>query len=130
MEVQHQMKSLDELKKLREKAQETIRLREQTEGTKVIVGMGTCGIAAGAREVMLALVDELQKKNLSDVVVTQTGCAGLCEKEPLVEVIRPGEPKITYGYMTPEKVRSMVTSHIVNGQVIGEYVIAREDTVS
>ncbi|NMB11071.1 MAG: (2Fe-2S) ferredoxin domain-containing protein [Firmicutes bacterium] len=124
------MKSLDELKKLREKAQETIRLREQTEGTKVIVGMGTCGIAAGAREVMLALVDELQKKNLSDVVVTQTGCAGLCEKEPLVEVIRPGEPKITYGYMTPEKVRSMVTSHIVNGQVIGEYVIAREDTVS
>ena len=124
------MKSLDELKKLREKAQETIRLREQTEGTKVIVGMGTCGIAAGAREVMLTLIDELQKKNLSDVVVTQTGCAGLCEKEPLVEVIRPGEPKITYGYMTPEKVRSMVTSHIVNGQVIGEYVIAREDTVS
>lgn len=129
MEVQHQMKSLDELKKLREKAQETIRLREETEGTKIIVGMGTCGIAAGAREVMLALVDELQKKNLSDVVVTQTGCAGLCEKEPLVEVIRPGEPKITYGYMTPEKIRSMVTSHIVNGQVIGEYVIAREDTV-
>ncbi|NMB46011.1 MAG: (2Fe-2S) ferredoxin domain-containing protein [Firmicutes bacterium] len=130
MEVWYQMKSLDELKKLREKAQETIRLREQTEGTKVIVGMGTCGIAAGAREVMLTLIDELQKKNLSDVVVTQTGCAGLCEKEPLVEVIRPGEPKITYGYMTPEKVRSMVTSHIVNGQVIGEYVIAREDTVS
>jgi NADP-reducing hydrogenase subunit HndB len=130
MEVQHQMKSLDELKKLREKAQETIRLREQTEGTKIIVGMGTCGIAAGAREVMLALVDELQKKNLSDVVVTQTGCAGLCEREPLVEVIRPGEPKITYGYMTPEKIRSVVTSHVVNGQVIGEYVIAREDTVS
>ena len=124
------MKSLDELKKLREKAQETIRLREQTEGTKIIVGMGTCGIAAGAREVMLALVDELQKKNLSDVVITQTGCAGLCEKEPLVEVIRPGEPKITYGYMTPEKARQMITSHIVNGQVIGEYVIAREDTVS
>ncbi|NLJ24446.1 MAG: (2Fe-2S) ferredoxin domain-containing protein [Firmicutes bacterium] len=124
------MKSLDELKKLREKAQETIRLREQTEGTKIIVGMGTCGIAAGAREVMLALVDELQKKNLADVVVTQTGCAGLCEKEPLVEVVRPGQPKITYGYMTPEKARQMITSHIVNGQVIGEYVIAREDTVS
>lgn len=124
------MKSLDELKKLREKAQETIRLREQTEGTKIIVGMGTCGIAAGAREVMLALVDELQKKNLADVVVTQTGCAGLCEKEPLVEVIRPGQPKITYGYMTPEKARQMITSHIVNGQVIGEYVIAREGTVS
>lgn len=123
------MKSLDELKKLREKAQEAIRLREETEGTKIVVGMGTCGIAAGAREVMLTLVDELQKKNLADVVVTQTGCAGLCEKEPLVEVIRPGEPKITYGYMTPEKVRSMVTSHIVNGQVIGEYVIAREDMV-
>jgi NADP-reducing hydrogenase subunit HndB len=124
------MKSLDELKKLREKAQETIRLREQTEGTKIIVGMGTCGIAAGAREVMLALVDELQKKNLADVVVTQTGCAGLCEKEPLVEVVRPGQPKITYGYMTPERARQMITSHIVNGQVIGEYVIAREDTVS
>ena len=124
------MKSLDELRQLRDKAQETIRLREQTEGTKIIVGMGTCGIAAGAREVMLALVDELQKKNLDDVVVTQTGCAGLCEKEPLVEVIRSGEPKITYGYMTADKARSMVTSHIVNGQVIREYVIAREDAVN
>ncbi|NLY52581.1 MAG: (2Fe-2S) ferredoxin domain-containing protein [Firmicutes bacterium] len=124
------MKSLDELRKLREKAQEAIRLREQTDGTKIVVGMGTCGIAAGAREVMLALIEELEKKNITDVVVTQTGCAGLCEKEPLVEVIRPGEPKITYGYMTPEKARMMVTSHIVNGQVIGEYVIAREETVS
>ncbi len=124
------MKSLDELKKLRERAQEAIRLREQTDGTKIVVGMGTCGIAAGAREVMLALIDELEKKNITDVIVTQTGCAGLCEKEPLVEVIRPGEPKITYGYMTPEKARMVVTSHIVNGQVIGEYVIAREDTVS
>ncbi|MGI6566171.1 MAG: (2Fe-2S) ferredoxin domain-containing protein [Firmicutes bacterium] len=124
------MKSLDELRKLREKAQESIRLREQTDGTKIVVGMGTCGIAAGAREVMLAIVEELEKKNITDVVVTQTGCAGLCEKEPLVEVIRPGEPKITYGYMTPEKARAMITSHIVNGQVIGEYVIAREDTVS
>ena len=124
------MKSLDELRKLREKAQEAIRLREQTDGTKIVVGMGTCGIAAGAREVMLALIEELEKKNITDVVVTQTGCAGLCEKEPLVEVIRPGEPKITYGYMTPEKARMMVPSHIVNGQVIGEYVIAREETVS
>ena len=124
------MKSLDELRKLREKAQEAIRLREQTDGTKIIVGMGTFGIAAGAREVMLALMDELEKKNIADVVVTQTGCAGLCEKEPLVEVIRPGEPKITYGYMTPEKARMVVTSHIVNGQIIGEYVIAREETVS
>ena len=130
MEVRQQMKSLDELRKLREKAQEAIRLREQTDGTKIVVGMGTCGIAAGAREVMLALIEELEKKNITDVVVTQTGCAGLCEKEPLVEVIRPGEPKITYGYMTPEKARMMVTSHIVNGQVIGEYVIAREETVS
>jgi len=130
MEVRQQMKSLDELKKLRERAQEAIRLREQTDGTKIVVGMGTCGIAAGAREVMLALIDELEKKNITDVIVTQTGCAGLCEKEPLVEVIRPGEPKITYGYMTPEKARMVVTSHIVNGQVIGEYVIAREDTVS
>ena len=96
------MKSLDELRKLREKAQEAIRLREQTDGTKIIVGMGTCGIAAGAREVMLALMDELEKKNIADVVVTQTGCAGLCEKDPLVVVFRPGEPKITFGYMTPE----------------------------
>lgn len=124
------MKSLDELRQLREKAQETVRLREQTEGTRVVVGMGTCGIAAGAREVMLALVEELRLKNLDDVVVTQTGCAGLCEKEPLVEVIRPGEPKITYGYMTPDKVRAMVTSHIVNGQIIGEYVIAKEDAAN
>ena len=122
------MKSLDELRKLRKKAQEAICLGEQTDGTKIVVGMGTCGTAAGAREVMLALIEELEKKNITDVVVTQTGCAGLCEKEPLVEVIRPREPKITYGYMTPEKARMVVTSHIVNGQVIGEYVIAREET--
>lgn len=121
------MKSLDELRALREKAQEAIRLREAKDTTRIIVGMGTCGIAAGAREVMLALVDELQKKNIKDVTVTQTGCAGLCEKEPLVEVVRPGEPKVTYGYMTPEKIRAVVTSHIINGQVIGEYVVAREE---
>ncbi|NLK09043.1 MAG: (2Fe-2S) ferredoxin domain-containing protein [Firmicutes bacterium] len=124
------MKSLDELRQLREKAQETIRLREQAGGIRIIVGMGTCGIAAGAREVMLAIVDELQKKNLDDVIVTQTGCAGLCEKEPLVEVLRPGEPKITYGYMTADKARAMITSHVVNGQIIGEYVVAKEDDVA
>lgn len=121
------MKSLEDLQKLREQVKASMSVRESSDQTRVVVGMGTCGIAAGARDVMTALLDELNKKGLSNVVVSQTGCVGMCDKEPLVDVKRPGEPTVTYGHMDPEKIRRVVTSHIVNGQVVGEYVVATRD---
>lgn len=119
------MKSLEELKKIRESAQQMMHLREGQDGVRIIVGMGTCGIAAGARATLSAIMDELQKRNLTDVVVTQTGCVGLCEKEPLVDIIRPGQPRVTYGYVNGDKARQIIASHVVNNQVIGEWVVQR-----
>jgi len=121
------LKSLEDLKRIREQAQAQIRLRTQESNTKIIVGMGTCGIAAGARETLMAILDELAKRNIQDVVVTQTGCVGLCEYEPLVNVIKPGQPKITYMKVTPEKARQIIASHIVNDQVVNEWVLSTEE---
>lgn len=102
------MKSLDELDKLKKSMQEVLKVREGSSVTKIVVGMGTCGIAAGAREVLNAIIEELKKKNVSDVIVTQTGCLGLCQQEPLVEVIKEGEPKITYTNVDRNKVSLIV----------------------
>lgn len=118
------MKSLEDLARLRDEVRERMKVREGARAVRITVGMGTCGIAAGARDVMNALLDELAKRGLTDVTVTQTGCAGLCEYEPLVEVARPGQPKVTYSYVTPEKIRQIVAQHVVNGQIIGEWVLA------
>lgn len=117
------MKSLDDLRKMREAAQEQVRLRESREGTRIVVAMGTCGIAAGARDTLAAIMDEIQKRNLLDVTVTQTGCMGLCEKEPIVEVFKPDQPQVLYGYVTPERARQIIARHVVNNQVTGEWVI-------
>ncbi len=118
------MKTVEELDRIRKQAQAMTRLREGKETTRIVVGMGTCGIAAGARETLSAIMDELAKRNIQDVVVTQTGCVGLCEQEPIVDVIRPGSARVTYGKVTKEKARQIVANHIVNGQVVGEWVIA------
>jgi NADP-reducing hydrogenase subunit HndB len=118
------MKSLEDLKKLREKLQADTKLRA-SDGVKIIVGMGTCGIAAGAREVMAALMEEVQKRSLSDVVFQQTGCIGMCEKEVLVDVARPGEPRITYGNVKPADAGRLVAEHVVNGQIVKELVLAK-----
>lgn len=118
------MKSLEDLHKLREKLKEDIKLRKD-EGTKIIVGMGTCGIAAGAREVMSAILDELAVRKLLNVQVQQTGCIGMCEKEVLVDVIRPGEPRITYGKVKPEDVKKIIAEHVVNGRIVEELVVGK-----
>lgn len=118
------MKSLEDLHKLREKLKEDIKLRKE-EGTKIIVGMGTCGIAAGAREVMSAILDELAVRKLLNVQVQQTGCIGMCEKEVLVDVIRPGEPRITYGKVKPEDVKKIIAEHVVNGRIVEELVVGK-----
>ena len=121
------MKSLDELAKIRDEARKKMEIRdgESGEKTKIIVGMGTCGIAAGARETMGAVLQELEKRNLDNVLVTQTGCMGLCEQEPILEVEVPGQPRSSYGKVTAEKARQSIARHVVNGNIIGEWVINR-----
>ena len=118
------MKSLADLQALREKLKADIKLR-RNEGIVVVVGMGTCGIAAGAREVMSAILEELAARKLVDVQVRQTGCIGMCEKEVLVDVVRPGEPRITYGKVKPEDVRKIIGDHVVNGRIVEELVVGK-----
>ena len=118
------MKSLEELKAIREQMQAKINLRSSNEDNiRIVVGMATCGIAAGARPVLNAFVDEVNKRQLKNVTVTQTGCLGVCRLEPLVEVYMPGKEKVTYVHMTPDKVPTIVSNHIVNQQVVEEYTI-------
>lgn len=118
------MKSLAELQKLRDQISKQVDLRKDREsGVRVVVGMATCGIAAGARPVMNAFLNEVSKRGLSDVTVTQTGCIGMCRLEPIVEVFMPGEEKVTYVHMNEEKVARIVAEHIINKQPVTEYTV-------
>ena len=118
------MKSLAELQAIREKMLNQVNLRKDREdGIRVVVGMATCGIAAGARPVLNAFMSEIEKKNLANVTVTQTGCIGMCRLEPIVEVYIPGEEKVTYVKMTEEKVARIVTEHIINQKPVNEFTI-------
>ena len=118
------MKSLAELQAIRDKARGKVTLREgQDDAIRVLVGMATCGIAAGARPVLTTIEDEVAKRGLQNVMVTQTGCIGICQFEPVVEVVEPGKEKITYVKMTPEKAVRMVNDHLVNGNVVTEFTI-------
>lgn len=118
------MKSLAELQEIRNRMLGNVTLRKEgSDEVRVVVGMATCGIAAGARPVMAAFVEELAKRNLANVTVAQTGCIGVCRLEPIVEIIAPGAEKVTYVKMTPEKARRVVAEHIVNGQIVSEYTI-------
>ena len=118
------MKSLAELQAIRDRARAAVNIRENSEAkTRVLVGMATCGIAAGARPVLTAIVDEVAKRGLSDIMVTQTGCIGICQYEPVVEVIDAAGDKTTYVKMTPEKALRVVNDHLVNGNVVTQYTI-------
>lgn len=119
------MKSIEELLAIKEKAQAQIAARDAdgNDGIRVVVGMATCGIAAGARPVLKALTEELEKRNVKNVSVTQTGCIGMCQYEPIIEVYAPGEEKVTYVQMTAEKAVKVVTDHLVNGEVVTEYTV-------
>ena len=97
--------------------------QDNSTATRVVVGMATCGIAAGARPVLTAFVEEVNRRGLKDVVVTQAGCIGMCKLEPIVEVFQPGKEKVTYVKMTPEKVSRIVTEHLVNGSPVTEYTV-------
>lgn len=123
------MKTLAELKAIRDRMQNQVGIRaEDHNHIRVVVGMATCGIAAGARPVLNTLAKEVQERGLTDkVAVTQTGCIGLCQYEPIVEVMAPGQPKVTYIKMTPEKAVEVVNRHLVGGHVVDEYTLGTAD---
>ncbi len=124
------MKSMAELEAIRQRTLQRINLRKEddSENIRVVVGMATCGIAAGARPVMMGFMEEINKRGLSHVTVSQTGCIGMCRLEPMVDVYVPGQEKVTYVHMSPEKVGRVVAEHIVNGRPVTEYTIgAAED---
>ena len=121
------MKSLEELQEIRNRALNQINLRKEREnGIRIVVGMATCGIAAGARPVLNAFVEEVNKRNISDVMVTQTGCIGMCRLEPIVEVYVPGCEKVTYVHMTAEKAAKVVLELIINNKPVLEYTVGAE----
>ena len=119
------MKTLAELMAIKEATMQKMTVREATgdDAIRIVVGMATCGIAAGARPVLNAFVDEVAKRNLKGVTVSQTGCIGMCQYEPIVEVIQPGKEKVTYVKMTAEKAAKVVNDHIVNGNPVAEYTV-------
>ena len=118
------MKSLEELAALRERMKNSVAMRQDNSNTtRVVVGMATCGIAAGARPVLTAFVEEVNRRGLQDVTVTQAGCIGMCKLEPIVEVFQPGKVKVTYVKMTPDKVARIVSEHLVNGTPVAEYTV-------
>ncbi|HHV99550.1 MAG TPA: (2Fe-2S) ferredoxin domain-containing protein [Clostridiaceae bacterium] len=121
------MKSIAELEEIRKRTLEQIGLRENNEKMRIVVGMATCGIAAGARPVMNTFLEELKKRNINNVSVTMTGCIGICRLEPIVEVIEPDGSKVTYVKMNPEKAARVVAEHIVNGRVCIDYTIGAEE---
>lgn len=122
------MKSIADIKAIRDKMQSQIILRENADDseTRVVVGMATCGISAGARPVFNTLIDEVGKRNLKNVKVTRAGCLGMCKLEPIVEVFVPGQEKVTYVLVDEDKAKKIVANHLVNGNIVDEYLITNE----
>ena len=119
------MKSLEELNAIRNKVRARVDLRSEDENqTRVVVGMATCGIAAGARPVLNALAELVAEKGLKNVAVVQTGCIGLCRFEPIVEVLEPGKEKVTYVHMTADKAKEIVETHLIKGQPVIKYTLS------
>lgn len=117
------MKSLEELKKIREESLKNIEMRNNEKEVRVVVGMATCGISAGARPVLTAFVEEVSQNKLNNVQVVQTGCIGMCTYEPIVEIFAPGKEKVTYIHVNPDKAKKIVEEHLKNGNVVTEYTI-------
>ena len=118
------IKSLEDLRKIKADSQLQTKARKSND-TQVIIGMGICGIAVGACEVMTAVLEELAKRNLNNVSVLQTGCIGMCQKEPLMDIVRPGEDRVTYGPVYPTDVPRIIAEHLVNGNIVEDLVVAK-----
>lgn len=117
------MKTIQELEEIRRLTMDRVNQRMDRTTTRVVVGMATCGIAAGARPVLVGIMDAVKELDLKDVVVAQTGCIGVCRLEPIVEVIKPGEEKVTYIKMTSEKAKRVIKEHVLGGKIVEEYVM-------
>ena len=121
------MKSLAELQAIKEKMQNKVALRDGSGEMRVVVGMATCGIAAGARPVLSAFVEAVANEGLANkVTVSQTGCIGICQFEPVVEIMEAGKEKVTYVQMTPDKAKRVVEEHIKGGKVVTEFTLANK----
>ena len=117
--------TIDDLARIREKSQRQTALRQGAGRAKITVHMGTCGIAAGARDIMTAVIDEIERRQLHDVIVTNSGCAGLCSKEPMMTVERADQTAaVKYVLVTPEKVKKIIDAHVIGGKVVAEYALA------
>ncbi|HAN20781.1 MAG: ferredoxin [Clostridiales bacterium GWF2_36_10] len=120
------MKTLAELAAIKERMKDKVAIREGNASTRIVVGMATCGIAAGARPVLSTFVEEINREGLFDkVTVTQTGCIGICQYEPVVEVHSAGNEKVTYVKMTAEKAKRVIAEHIKGGKIVTEYTIGK-----
>ena len=119
------LKSLDDLKRVREEALKKQQLKENSGKKEIIVGMGTVGIAAGARETLKAILEMIELEDLNDIVVRQTGNIGLDSFEPIVQVVLPDEDKITYGNVTPDMAREIIKKHVIQGEIVKEYQIEK-----
>ncbi len=117
------LKSIEELRRLREETQRELRVRSQT-GTRIIIGMGTCGIAAGARETMRAVLQELTERDIEAQVET-AGCVGMCAREPLVDIEQAGRDRVTYGNITSDRVSRLIETHLLRGDVVQEWAVGR-----
>ena len=124
------MKSLDELKKIKERALEMKKIKEGQARVTITVGMATCGIAAGARGTMKAILDFVRQHNLEDVIVTQTGCNGMCEQEPIVDIHIKGAAKVTYGHANADRISRVMDQHVVKGAPVNEWVLKIEEAAA
>jgi len=115
--------SIDDLKRIQEEARQTMTLRSGEARARIVVHMGTCGISAGARDVMGALLKEIEKRRLTDVLVTTSGCAGLCSREPMATIEIINNPPVKYGSLTEDKIRRIYKEHIIGGNMIEEYAL-------
>ena len=117
------MKSLEELQKIKERALQRRKMAGEGARARVVVAMGTCGIAAGARDTMTAILSEIEKREVSDVVVTQTGCIGLCEYEPIVQIQIGDKEMVTYGKIDPDRVPVLIEKHVLEGEPVTEWLV-------
>jgi NADP-reducing hydrogenase subunit HndB len=116
--------SIEDLKRIREEAKQTLTLRSGTARAKVTVHMGTCGISAGARDVMGALLKEIEKQKIADVIVTTSGCAGLCSREPMATVEIAGQPPVKYVDLKPERILRVLKEHVIEGRIVTDFALA------
>jgi len=119
------VKSLEELMKIKEKSLKDLQMRDTEKKGKIVVAMGTCGIAAGAKDTLQAIISELAENKIDDLSVVQSGCMGLCEVEPTVEVHMEGQSPIVYGHVTPEQAKRIVQQHILGGKVVSDLMVRK-----